>query len=83
MAASHMDGLVLSLTPFHNSCNYRSAVAYGYATLVTDDAERLYAMRRITDNMLPQRWDRSRNHRYRNGLTGPTQAANRRHAIIY
>lgn len=55
-----MDGLVLSLTPFHNSCNYRSAVAYGYASLVTDEAEALYAMTKITDNMLPQRWDKSR-----------------------
>lgn len=55
-----MDGLVLSLTPFHNSCNYRSAVAYGYATLVTDEDERLYAMHKITDNMLPSRWNKSR-----------------------
>jgi hypothetical protein len=55
-----MDGLVLSLTPFHNSCNYRSTVAYGYASIVTDDAERMYAMTKITDNMLPQRWAKSR-----------------------
>jgi nitroimidazol reductase NimA-like FMN-containing flavoprotein (pyridoxamine 5'-phosphate oxidase superfamily) len=39
----HMDGLVLSLTPFHNSCNYRSSIIYGYATLVTDPEEALYA----------------------------------------
>jgi len=39
-----MDGLVLALAPFHNSCNYRSAVAYGYATLVDDADEALYAM---------------------------------------
>jgi len=29
LAATFLDGLVLSLTPFHNSCNYRSAVVYG------------------------------------------------------
>lgn len=56
----HMDGLVLSLTPFHNSCNYRSSIIYGYATLVDDPAEALYAMEKITDNMLPQRWAKSR-----------------------
>jgi hypothetical protein len=56
-----MDGLVLALAPFHNSCNYRSAIAYGYATLVTSEPERLYAMTRITDNLLPGRWDKSRN----------------------
>lgn len=58
---SHMDGLVLALAPFHNSCNYRSAVAYGYATLLVDEEERLYAMQRITDNLIPGRWDKSRN----------------------
>lgn len=55
-----MDGLVLALTPYHNSCNYRSALAYGYGTLVTDEAERLYAMERITDSLLPTRWTNSR-----------------------
>lgn len=60
VAASFLDGLVLSLTPFHNSCNYRSAVVYGYAQLVEDQEEALYAMKAITNNMLPQRWDKSR-----------------------
>lgn len=60
IAATLLDGLVLSLAPFHNSCNYRSAVVYGYAQLVTDEAEALWAMRRITDNMLPGRWQGSR-----------------------
>lgn len=61
VCVSHMDGLVLALAPFHNSCNYRSAVAYGHATLLTSEPERLYAMTRITDNLLPGRWDKSRN----------------------
>ncbi|KAF2030631.1 5-nitroimidazole antibiotic resistance protein [Setomelanomma holmii] len=60
IAATFLDGLVLSLTPFHNSCNYRSAVVYGYASLVEDRAEALYAMKKITDNLLPERWDKSR-----------------------
>lgn len=34
---------------------------YGYATRVTDDQEALYAMERITDNLLPGRWAQSRN----------------------
>jgi nitroimidazol reductase NimA-like FMN-containing flavoprotein (pyridoxamine 5'-phosphate oxidase superfamily) len=66
VSATFLDGLVLSLTPFHNSCNYRSAVVYGYASLVTDADEALYAMKAITDNLLPQRWDKSR--------TPPTKA---------
>ncbi|KAI4651759.1 hypothetical protein J4E93_001955 [Alternaria ventricosa] len=60
IAASFLDGLVLSLTPFHNSCNYRSAIVYGYAELVEDAGEALYAMKAITDNMLPERWEKSR-----------------------
>jgi len=60
LAATFLDGLVLSLTPFHNSCNYRSAVVYGYASLVTDADEALYAMKLITDNLLPERWENSR-----------------------
>ncbi|KAJ4337449.1 hypothetical protein N0V95_008339 [Ascochyta clinopodiicola] len=59
-AATFLDGLVLALSPFHNSCNYRSAVAYGYADVVTDQAEALYAMQLITDNMIPERWAKSR-----------------------
>lgn len=60
VSATHLDGLVLALTPNHHSCNYRSAVVFGLAYLVTDEAERLEAMERITDNMLPSRWTNSR-----------------------
>jgi nitroimidazol reductase NimA-like FMN-containing flavoprotein (pyridoxamine 5'-phosphate oxidase superfamily) len=60
ISATFLDGLVLSLTPFHNSCNYRSAVVYGYASIVDDEEEALYAMKLITDNLIPQRWEKSR-----------------------
>lgn len=42
-AATHVDGLVLSLTPNSHSYNYRSAVLFGHAELVTDVAEKLWA----------------------------------------
>ncbi|OCL08378.1 hypothetical protein AOQ84DRAFT_221905 [Glonium stellatum] len=60
VAATLLDGLVLALTPNHHSCNYRSAVVFGHAELVADEAEKLYAMQLITDNMLPARWANSR-----------------------
>jgi nitroimidazol reductase NimA-like FMN-containing flavoprotein (pyridoxamine 5'-phosphate oxidase superfamily) len=60
IGASQMQGVVLALTPFHNSCNYTSAVIMGYASVVTSEAERLYALTRITDNLVPRRWDNSR-----------------------
>jgi uncharacterized protein len=61
VAATTLQGVVLALTPFHNSCNYASAVVFGYASLVTSEPEREYALTRITDNLVPHRWDNSRN----------------------
>ncbi|KAJ9151396.1 Flavin-nucleotide-binding protein [Pleurostoma richardsiae] len=60
VAASHLDGLVLALTPFHHSCNYRSAVVFGRATVVEDPAEKVWATQLITDGVLAGRWDNSR-----------------------
>jgi nitroimidazol reductase NimA-like FMN-containing flavoprotein (pyridoxamine 5'-phosphate oxidase superfamily) len=60
IAATRVDGLILSLTPFSHSYNYRSAILHGYAKLVTDDEEKLYAMKLITDSVVPNRWDNSR-----------------------
>jgi uncharacterized protein len=55
-----VDGLVCARSVFHNSMNYRSAVIYGIARLVTDDAERLAAIRAITQHLIPGRWENSR-----------------------
>ncbi|KAI1789932.1 5-nitroimidazole antibiotic resistance protein [Ganoderma leucocontextum] len=60
VSAAHVDGAVLALAPFHNSANYRSAVAYGLAQPVTDARERDFALRRITDGFARGRWARSR-----------------------
>jgi nitroimidazol reductase NimA-like FMN-containing flavoprotein (pyridoxamine 5'-phosphate oxidase superfamily) len=60
VSATLLNGLVLALTPNHHSCNYRSAIAYGYAHLVTDEGERSYAMKLITNNILPGRWANTR-----------------------
>lgn len=59
-SASHMDGLVLSLSAFNSSYNYRSVVLFGHATLVTDPDEKLYALELITDSVVPGRWKNSR-----------------------
>ncbi|KAL2197933.1 hypothetical protein P885DRAFT_76646 [Corynascus similis CBS 632.67] len=60
VAASHLDGLVLALTPNAHSYNYRSAVLFGRAVMVTDPAERLYAMELVTDSVVPGRWPNTR-----------------------
>ncbi|CAG8153471.1 unnamed protein product [Penicillium olsonii] len=42
------------------SKNYRSAILHGYASLVTDEEEKLWAMKLITNSVLEDRWDHSR-----------------------
>ena len=60
VAASKVDGLVLSLTPNSHSYNYRSAVLHGYARIVTDEEEKIWAMKLITNSVVTDRWDNSR-----------------------
>ncbi len=60
VSVAHVDGLVLSLSAFNSSYNYRSAVLFGHASLVTDADEKLYALKLITDSVVPGRWDQSR-----------------------
>jgi uncharacterized protein len=57
VAVTHLDGLVCARVAFSHSVNYRSAVVFGVATLVTDDAERLAALRAVTEQLIPGRWD--------------------------
>ncbi|KAI5467721.1 hypothetical protein BGZ63DRAFT_419408 [Mariannaea sp. PMI_226] len=60
IAASFCDGLVLAISSFSHSYNYRSAVLFGHATLVTDEEEKMYAMELITDSVVPDRWRHTR-----------------------
>ncbi|KAK5112996.1 hypothetical protein LTR85_011018 [Meristemomyces frigidus] len=55
-----LDGYVLALAPFHNSCNYRSAVCFGHGHVATDPAEVDFALKLITNNSIPARWENSR-----------------------
>lgn len=60
VCASHVDGIVLALSSFSHSYNYRSAVLFGHATLVEDADEKLYAMELITNGVMPDRWRHTR-----------------------
>ena len=55
-----VDAYVLARSAFHHSMNYRSVVALGRAQLVTDDAERLAALRILTNHIVPNRWEEVR-----------------------
>ncbi len=60
VAATRVDGLVLSLTPNSHSYNYRSAILHGYGRLVETVEEKLYAMQLITNSVVQDRWANSR-----------------------
>jgi nitroimidazol reductase NimA-like FMN-containing flavoprotein (pyridoxamine 5'-phosphate oxidase superfamily) len=60
IAASKLDGVVLALSAFHHSMNYRSAVLFGHVTIVNNLEEKDYAMTIITDKVVKQRWVNSR-----------------------
>jgi nitroimidazol reductase NimA-like FMN-containing flavoprotein (pyridoxamine 5'-phosphate oxidase superfamily) len=55
-----LDGLVLARSVFNHSMNYRSVVILGTATLVDDPEEKLKVLRILSEHILPQRWDDSR-----------------------
>src|SRR6185369_6179424 len=55
-----LDGLVCARAVFHHSMNYRSAVIFGAGRLVTDAAEKLAALRAVTEHLEPGRWDHVR-----------------------
>lgn len=60
VTVSHLDGLVAARSVFSHSVNYRSAVIFGTATVVTDETERGEGLRLITDHLIPGRWAAAR-----------------------
>ena len=55
-----VDGLVLARSAFHHSVNYRSVVVFGTAHLVLDREEKMDALLRFTNHVVPGRWDEVR-----------------------
>ena len=55
-----LDGLVLARSIFNHSMNYRSVVVLGTAVAVEDQAEKLQALRTLSEHILPGRWEESR-----------------------
>ena len=51
-----LDGLVLARSSFESSMNYRSALVIGSCT-VLEGEDKEYALRVISDHLLPGRWD--------------------------
>ncbi|MFB4267347.1 pyridoxamine 5'-phosphate oxidase family protein [Nonomuraea sp. GTA35] len=57
VTVTHLDGIVLARSIFHHSVNYRSAMIYGTARLVTDPDERMAGLRALAEQLAPGQWD--------------------------
>jgi nitroimidazol reductase NimA-like FMN-containing flavoprotein (pyridoxamine 5'-phosphate oxidase superfamily) len=55
-----VDGFVFSRSAFHHSMNYRSVVMLGRARVLSDPAEKMIALRRFTNHILPGRFEEVR-----------------------
>jgi uncharacterized protein len=55
-----LDGLVLARSLFNHSMNYRSVVVLGTGTAVKDPAEKVAALKVLSDHILPHRWEEAR-----------------------
>lgn len=55
-----IDGLVVARSAFHHSMGYRSVVLFGSGSVIDDADEKLAALERITNHIVPGRWDDAR-----------------------
>ncbi len=60
LTVTHLDGIVYARSVFSHSMNYRSAVVFGAARLVTDDTEHEHGLRVIVEHLAPGSWDHAR-----------------------
>ncbi len=51
-----LDGLVLARSAFHHSVNYRSVMVFGRARLVEDPEDKMRALERLVESIVPGRW---------------------------
>lgn len=54
------NGIVLARSAFHHSLNYQSVAIFGEAILVEDESERHNALKIISDQIIPDRWEEVR-----------------------
>jgi len=56
LAFTLVDGLVLARSVFSHSINYRSVVVFGRGQKVAGAAEKMVALERFTERIMPDRW---------------------------
>ncbi len=55
-----LDGIIFARSVFEHSMRYRSVVAFGRGRLLEEPAEKLEALRLISEHLCPGRWDDAR-----------------------
>jgi nitroimidazol reductase NimA-like FMN-containing flavoprotein (pyridoxamine 5'-phosphate oxidase superfamily) len=60
VAVTLVDGIVLARSAFHHSMNYRSVVLFGKAEPVQEDQKKLEALKVISEQVVPGRWEEVR-----------------------
>jgi nitroimidazol reductase NimA-like FMN-containing flavoprotein (pyridoxamine 5'-phosphate oxidase superfamily) len=55
LTVTHLDGLIIARSAFRHSINYRSVMAFGHASMITDETERNLALDRFVDRFYPGR----------------------------
>jgi len=59
VAVTFMDGIILARSLFHSSMNYRSAIMFGKAEIISDE-DKMEALKIISDQIVPGRWEDAR-----------------------
>ena len=57
IAVTHVDGIVMARSIFNHSINNRSATLYGRGRLITEPDEKMDALYRFGEKVMPGRWD--------------------------
>ena len=60
LTVSLLDGFVMARSAFNHSVNYRSAMLFGRAELVTDPAAKALHLERMVEGLFPGRWNQLR-----------------------
>lgn len=60
LTVTQLDSFVLARCGFNHSADYRSVMAFGHATLVSEPAEKKRALRMMVDRLFPGRTDQLR-----------------------
>ena len=60
VTATLLDGIVIARSLFHHAMNYRSVILFGRALLVEGKDEKMHALKILSEQIVPGRWEQAR-----------------------